>query len=83
MHASESVLVIGELLCTGVQANAERHTRNETREMYSCWGYKQQSVQGLSFGVGGSKVQGWEVQGSNEAHGSKLTVQSSRVGSSE
>ena len=43
MHASESVLVIGELLCTGVQANAERHTRNETREMCSCWGYKQHS----------------------------------------
>ena len=42
MHASESVLVIGELLCTGVQANAERHTRNETREMCSCWGYEQQ-----------------------------------------
>ena len=43
MHASESVLVVGELLCTGVQANAERHTRNETREMCSCWGYKQHS----------------------------------------
>ena len=42
-HASESVLVIGELLCTGVQANTERHTRKETREMCSCWGYKQQS----------------------------------------
>ena len=41
MHASESVLVIGELLCTRVQANAERHTRNETREVCSCWGYKQ------------------------------------------
>ena len=41
MHASESVLVVSELLCTGVQANAERHTRNETREMCSCWGYKQ------------------------------------------
>ena len=38
MHASESVLVIGELLRTSVQANAERHTRNETREMCSCWG---------------------------------------------
>ena len=35
MHASESVLVVGELLCTGVQANTERHTRNETREMFS------------------------------------------------
>ena len=43
MHASESVLVVGELLCTGVQANTERHTRNETREMCSCWGYKQHS----------------------------------------
>ena len=42
-HASESVLVVGELLCTGVQANTERHTRNETREMCSCWGYKQHS----------------------------------------
>ena len=41
-HASESVLVVGELLCTGVQANTERHTRKETREMCSCWGYKQQ-----------------------------------------
>ena len=37
MHASESVLVVSELLCTGVQANTERHTRNETREMCSCW----------------------------------------------
>ena len=26
-HASESVLVVGELLCTSVQANTERHTR--------------------------------------------------------
>ena len=42
-HASESVLVVGELLCTGVQANTERHTRKETREMCSCWGYKQHS----------------------------------------
>ena len=42
-HASESVLVVGELLCTGVQANTERHTRKETREMWSCWGYKQHS----------------------------------------
>ena len=30
-------------LCTGVQANTERHTRKETREMCSCWGYKQHS----------------------------------------
>ena len=44
-HASESVLVVGELLCTGVQAKTERHTRNETREMCSCWGYKQQCTQ--------------------------------------
>ena len=42
-HASESVLLVGELLCTGVQANTERHTRNGTREMCSCWGYKQHS----------------------------------------
>ena len=42
-HASESVLVVGELLCTGVQADTERHTRKETREMCSCWGYKQHS----------------------------------------
>ena len=35
MHASESVLVVSELLCTGVQANTERDTRNETREMCS------------------------------------------------
>ena len=42
-HASESVLVVGELLCTGVQANTERHTRKETREMCACWGYKQHS----------------------------------------
>ena len=41
--ACESVLVVGELLCTGVQANTERHTRKETREMCSCWGYKQHS----------------------------------------
>ena len=47
MHASESVLVVGELLCTGVQANAERHTRNETREMCSCWGYKQHLLRRL------------------------------------
>ena len=39
-HASELVLVFGELLCTGVQANTERHTRKETREMCSCWGYQ-------------------------------------------
>ena len=42
MHASESVLVVGELLCTGVQENTKKHTRNGTREMCSCWGYKQQ-----------------------------------------
>ena len=42
-YASESVLVVGELLCTGVQADTERHTRKETREMCSCWGYKQHS----------------------------------------
>ena len=35
------MLVVGELLRTGVQANTERHTRKETREMCSCWGYKQ------------------------------------------
>ena len=27
MRASESVLVVSELLCTGVQANTERHTK--------------------------------------------------------
>ena len=27
-HASESVLVVGELLCTGVHANTERHEGN-------------------------------------------------------
>ena len=42
-HANESVLVVGELLCTGVQANTERHTRKETREMSACWGCKQHS----------------------------------------
>ena len=31
MHASECVLVIGELLCTGVQANAERDTQGTKR----------------------------------------------------
>ena len=46
MHASESVLVVGELLCTSVQANSERDTRNETREMCSCWGYKQSLATG-------------------------------------
>ena len=30
-HASESVLVVSELLCTSVQANTERHTRKEMR----------------------------------------------------
>ena len=35
-HADESVLVVGELLCTGVQAGTERHTRKETRQMCSC-----------------------------------------------
>ena len=39
-RASESVSVVGELLCTGVQATTEEHTRTETREMCSCWGYK-------------------------------------------
>ena len=29
-HASESVLVVGELLCTSVHANTERQTRKET-----------------------------------------------------
>ena len=54
MHASESVLVVSELLCTGVQANTERHTRNETREMCSCWGYKQHPLQDNGpVGVGG------------------------------
>ena len=43
-HASESVLVVGELLCAGVQANAERHTRKGTREMCSCWGDKQHTL---------------------------------------
>ena len=43
-HASESVLVVSELLCAGVQAtHRETHTRKETREMCSCWGYKQRS----------------------------------------
>ena len=32
MHASESVLVVGELLCAGVQANTEKHTKNGTCE---------------------------------------------------
>ena len=30
-HASESVLVVGELLCTGVQANTERPTRKRAK----------------------------------------------------
>ena len=30
-HASESVLVVGELLCTGVQADTERHTRKRVK----------------------------------------------------
>ena len=34
-HTSESVLVVGELLCTGVQANTEEHTKKETREVRS------------------------------------------------
>ena len=48
-HASESMLVVGELLCRGVQANTERHTRKETREMCSCWGYKQQACAVMSM----------------------------------
>ena len=36
-HASDSVPVVGELLSTGVQANTEKHTMKETREMCSCW----------------------------------------------
>ena len=52
-HASESLLVVSELLCTSVQANTERHTRKETREMCSCWGYKQhwrpQHVEGKGY----------------------------------
>ena len=30
-HASESVLVVGELLCTGVQENTERDTQGRKR----------------------------------------------------
>ena len=48
MHASESVLVIGELLCTGVQSkrretHKERNARNvlmlgmQTTTTMSCW----------------------------------------------
>ena len=37
MRTGKSVLVVSELLCTGVQANTERHTRKEMREMCSCW----------------------------------------------
>ena len=47
-HASESVLVVGELLCTGAQANTERHTKKDTREMCSSWGYKQHYLPLLS-----------------------------------
>ena len=32
MHASESVLVIGELLCTSVQANTETHKERNARK---------------------------------------------------
>ena len=42
-HASESVLVVGELLCTSVQTNTERHTKKEPREMCSCCGFTQHS----------------------------------------
>ena len=31
MHASESVLVVGEMLCTSVQANTERDTQETKR----------------------------------------------------
>ena len=56
-HASESVLVVGELLCTGVQANTERHTRKETREMCSCWGYERHSSSRKSGEWRGSNFQ--------------------------
>ena len=37
-HASQSALVISELLCAGVHANTKRDTeQGETREMCSCW----------------------------------------------
>ena len=32
MRASESVLVVSELLCTGVQANTERHTKERNAQ---------------------------------------------------
>ena len=64
-HASESVLVVSELLCTGVQANTERHTRKETREMCSCWRYKQQGWHKCDRGVdkrrSGSKIR-WNTK---------------------
>ena len=43
-HASESVLVVGELLCTSVQANTERDTKpTNTRDNVLMLGNKQHS----------------------------------------
>ena len=36
-HTGESVLVVSELLCTGVQRNAQEHKQRNAREMCSFW----------------------------------------------
>ena len=36
--------------CVCAGGHTERHTRNETREMCSCWGYKQQTT-GMTAGT--------------------------------
>ena len=59
-HASESVPVVGELLCTGVQTNTERHTRKETREMCSCSGI--QTTMGTT-----SRHKAWRRNEKNQA----------------
>ena len=36
-HTSESVLMVSELLCTGVQGNTQEHKQGNARETCSCW----------------------------------------------
>ena len=36
-HTSESVVMVSELLCTGVQGNTQEHKQGNAREMCSCW----------------------------------------------
>ena len=36
-HTRESVLMVSELLCTGVHVNTQEHKQGNAREMCSCW----------------------------------------------